>query len=282
MRAAKTSRFALSLFVAAAAWANAETTALGAPDKTAQACITDSEEGQRLRDENKYRSAREAFVRCADERCPVVVRNDCTRWLDDLQRMQPTLVIVGRDDAGNDVRDVRVTVDGALVTEVLDGRPLPLDPGEHEVVLEHGGLRQARRVLVISGEHERRVEGRFPSPPSTDRVPAATDGGRSFLAPAIAGGIGAVALGAAFYLWSTGVHDLGVLTADACAPSRTCPSAFDDRERAARTRILVGDVAFGAGLVAAGVATWLLLRPSPSARVAMGLGPAEVRVIGAF
>ena len=256
-------------------------TASAAPASVAEVCINSSEEGQRVRDEHAYLRARRLFVECAAARCPQVVRDDCTRWLDELQRMQPSVVVVGRDEAGEDVRDVRVTIDGETIAHTLDGRAIPLDPGEHEIVLEHGAERQSRRVLVISGERERRIEARWQAPkPHT--VTLREPESRSVVAPAVVAGVGAVAVGAAFYLWAAGVHDLGVLTSDPCAAQRNCPSSFDDRERAVRTRIVVGDVVFGAGVAALGVATWLVLRPFPRGGGALTLGPAMLRVVGTF
>jgi hypothetical protein len=57
------------------------------------ACAHAAEDGQRLRTEGKLREARESFTACAAERCPALVRSDCSGWLAEVEAAVPTVVI---------------------------------------------------------------------------------------------------------------------------------------------------------------------------------------------
>ena len=45
-----------------------------------------------------------------------------------------TLVLGARDPKGNDIDGTRVLLDGAVLVDHLDGKPVPVDPGEHTIV----------------------------------------------------------------------------------------------------------------------------------------------------
>src|ERR1700733_143795 len=79
----------------------------GVPDGK-QACIAAAELGQGQRDEGKYRGARAAFVECAEDSCPRVVRQSCTKWLRELDETAPTVVLGAKDEHGTDLTDVTV------------------------------------------------------------------------------------------------------------------------------------------------------------------------------
>src|SRR5690349_12130436 len=78
------------------------------------ACVSASEQGQQLRDHAKLVDARDKFVQCARDECPSVVRKDCVQWLSEVTNSLPSVVLSAKDDAGQDVLEVRVTVDGRL------------------------------------------------------------------------------------------------------------------------------------------------------------------------
>jgi hypothetical protein len=101
-------------------------------------CITSAEQAQTLRDEGKYRRAREQMLVCARDVCPAAIKSDCGKWLDTLDREAPT-VVFGARDAGKDVTDVKVSMDGVVVAERLDGKAQLVDTGEHTFTFERGG-----------------------------------------------------------------------------------------------------------------------------------------------
>ena len=119
-------------------------------------CIAASEKGQQLRDQQKLLAAREELIACSREECPKPVKKDCTELLEDVVRRIPSIVLRVKDPKGEDVIDASVAIDGKTVASHLDGRPITLDPGAHDVRIEGQGRSSvATRILAVQGEHER-------------------------------------------------------------------------------------------------------------------------------
>ncbi|HTQ47166.1 MAG TPA: hypothetical protein VMI75_30635 [Polyangiaceae bacterium] len=139
--------------------------AADADDK--QQCLRTAEQGQQLRDDGKYARAREAFAACSRSVCPTMVQSDCVKWLRDLEAQSPSVVIMAKDDNGNDLTAVKVTVDGAPLTTTLDGRPLLVDPGAHKFHFEAQGFPPVDdQVVVYAGEKSRAISAQFHKPTS--------------------------------------------------------------------------------------------------------------------
>jgi hypothetical protein len=86
-----------------------------------------------------------------------MVRDDCAKRLDDLERAQPTIAFEAKDASGADISAVKVTVDGTSLTERLDGTALAVDIGEHVFTFEVPGETPVSRKLVLTeGEKGRR------------------------------------------------------------------------------------------------------------------------------
>jgi hypothetical protein len=112
-----------------------------------------------------------------------MVRDDCARRLDELDKAQPTIVFEVKDASGRDVTDVKVTMDGKALTERLNGRPVPVDVGEHFFTFEvdvQPPVTLTRTLVLAEGEKGRReriVLGRArasapaPVPPLTHSSP---------------------------------------------------------------------------------------------------------------
>jgi hypothetical protein len=81
------------------------------------------------------RTARDLFRQCASPECPSSIRSDCERSFDEVDHAIPSVVVIVRN-AGTDITDARVLVDGALLAERIDGRALPIDPGPHHLRIE--------------------------------------------------------------------------------------------------------------------------------------------------
>ncbi len=212
-------------------------------------CIRAAEEAQPLRAAGKLHAAREKLVVCARGTCPTAVRSDCTEWLVELDRERPSIVVRAVTAAGEDLVDVRVLVDGAVVADRLDGAAIQVDPGVHSIRFERRGTTPIEEQLVVrQGEQSRVVSVAYPAPP----VPRAPRPGIPAASWAL-GGVGAAAFSVAGVLWISGHTDRSDLAAS-CAPARACAqSDVDD----ARTKLIAGDVALGVGLVALGAAAWL-------------------------
>jgi hypothetical protein len=156
----------------------AETDADGDPrSKDAKAaCLDAFTVAQRLRDVGKLVAARKELMFCSLQQCPELLRNQCVPWLEEVTHSIPTIVVAATDTAGNDTLAVRVKVDEQLVANVLDGRPIMLDPGPRKLVFEHEGERPIEQSIVVrQGEHNRRVEVDFATFRPTWDAPAVDD-----------------------------------------------------------------------------------------------------------
>ncbi len=148
----------------------AVTWAVPARADVTQQCTSAAERGQQLRDDGKYLRARDAFTFCSRTVCPAMVQSDCIKWLADLAAATPSVVIIAKDASGNDVKAVTVTVDGVPLTGALDGRPIPVDPGEHQFHFETPGAPAVdERVVIHVGEKNRTLTAQFAGPPAASK-----------------------------------------------------------------------------------------------------------------
>jgi hypothetical protein len=235
-------------------------------DDAMRACISASEEGQRLRDDRKMLEARAALLRCTDARCPGMIRKDCTGWLAEVNERLPLVVLAAHNRAGQDLAQVRVSMDGTLLAERLDGRALEVDPGTHTFRFEMGGAEAVEQTAII-GEGERhrviRVEMGTavvpPPPPPPPREPPPPDqphpGRHVPVGVYVAGGIGVAALASFAAFGISGQSERSDLQST-CAPTGTCT---DDAVSRARTKLIVADVSLGVGVVAVGLAAYWLI-----------------------
>jgi hypothetical protein len=239
-----------------------------------EVCANAAEQGQQLRDEGKYRRAREQMLVCAREVCPGAIRSDCGKWLTELDRDAPTVVLGARDQKGSDVMDVKVSLDGAPLIERLDGKPVLVDSGEHTFKFEakDGSVRE-ERVLLRAAEKARPIIATFGS--SSTSTPSGGGGTTaqadqpersepSLVPVIIVGAVGVVGLAsfATFGIMGKGeVDDL-----QGCKPN--CKQADVDK---ARTKLIIADISLGVGVVALGVAAFMYLtRPKVEAKTQMG------------
>ena len=109
-------------------------------DPTKDECINANESAQALRAAGKLRDAKDELTLCVAQSCPGAVRDDCSERLSEVLKALPTVVFAVRSAAGADVSAVRVKVDGVLLTAKLDGRAIPIDPGQHSFVFEARGF----------------------------------------------------------------------------------------------------------------------------------------------
>lgn len=225
-------------------------------ETVAESCVNASEEGQSARGRGALLQAHASFAACASAGCPRAVRAECTRWLDEVERDTPTVVVAIKDSRGVDVLDGRVSIDGKPLAQ-LDGRPLPIDPGKHVFRFERPGARAIERpVIAVTGEHNRLVVGQFeghdepqpapkpPEKPASHGLPTATY---------VLGGIGAFGLASFATLGILGLSEKSRLKSS-CAPSCT------DADVATLKTLYVGaDVSLGVGVLALAIATYFAL-----------------------
>jgi hypothetical protein len=243
------------------------------------ACLKASDEGQVLRDQGKLKDARARFVTCSRDACPRLVRADCATWLADADTRLPSVVLSARDAAGHDTADVKVTLDGAPLTDHLEPRALPLDPGTHHFHFEIPGAPPIEETVILrEGELRRSVSVRFapqdakPTPPGPTRPTAGT------LAGAITLGALAAAGGAVFAALAASAKSDADHLRSTCAPGCN-PSDVSS----IRTRLIVANTSLGVGVaaLAAGIAVGVW-GPREAAAVSVVPGGAVLRVMGRF
>jgi hypothetical protein len=264
----KRKRVRQGLVVAATAFAIvtmlAEGTASAGPDEREQ-CASSAEQAQQLRDEGKYRRAREQMLVCARDVCPGPIKSDCGKWLTELDRDAPTVVFGARDQKG-DLTDVKVSMDGVTLLERLDGKPVLVDSGEHTFKFESkDGSVKEEKVLLRAAEKARPIIVTFsPKPPGGDGG-GHTEPEKGSIVPAlVVGGVGVLALGSFAIFGIGGKNDVEDL--QKCKP--TCPEKDVD---SARTKLIIADISLGIGIVALIVSGYMILtRPNVDAKVQTG------------
>jgi hypothetical protein len=235
-------------------------------------CASAADQAQQLRDDGKYRRAREQFLVCARDVCPGPIKKDCLDWLSQLEHVAPTVVFAAKEGT-HDLIDVKVSMDGTQLTDHLDGRPVPVDLGEHTFTFEHEGKVQQQQVVIGAGQKGRNISAVFPAPQTTPVAPppGAEGGGRGSIVPAlVVGGIGVIGLGSFAFFGISGKSAVDDL--QDCKPN--CAESDVDK---ARTKLIVADISLGVGVVALGVATYMFLtRPKVAVDVnKTGAAPPE-------
>jgi hypothetical protein len=93
------------------------------------------------------------------------VRSECAKHLQEVNAAIPTIVFEAKDPAGNDLVDVKVSVDGKLLVERLDGTAIPLDPGPHKFTFASPSFGSVDKQLVLrEGQKDRREQVAFGGP----------------------------------------------------------------------------------------------------------------------
>lgn len=266
------------------AWAGALTvvvaSAAAAPPSrggSKAACISESEAAQKLRREGKLRSAREQLLLCARSECPVVVRQDCAQWLNEVVASTPSIVVAARDATGKETLNVKVTIDGEIALQKLDGKAMTLDPGVHAfkyeaedgtVVEEEVGIREGEknRVLTVTFQKPGAPVDAPVAPPAA-AGPAIPPAPRSTTTVTTKPGVpvGAFVFGGLAVVGAgVGTFMLVSASSDASNLRSTCaPSCSHSEVNSARNKALIADVAFGAGAVSLMAALWMALSRPP-------------------
>jgi hypothetical protein len=152
---------------------------LASADISKAQCANANGDAQTLRRAGKFAEARVQLQACSDPKCPAIVADDCTKRLNELEMAQPTIIFDVRDPQGHDLSAVAVTIDGHPLATALDGRPLPVDPGEHTFVFTLHDEPPVTQTFVLKeneqARHERIVIG-TPPPPAEAAPPAPATG----------------------------------------------------------------------------------------------------------
>lgn len=296
MHVARAIRFAATSAVALAiiatmtpAWGDARTE-----------CVTASEKAQQARNAGRLSEAREQLAICGRAECPKLIQSDCTNWMSEVIAVLPTVIPAAKDRKGRDLIDVKVLLDGKVVSETIDGKPFPVDPGVHVFKFETKGAPPIdEKIVVKQGEKNRIVTVTFAIGEEADggaKKPGPIDVGRDSdrrdddrgghrsppIAAFIVGGLGLAALGTALYINLDANADARKLR-DECAP-KCNPADVDDVEQ---RRIIAGvTAAAGGALLIAGVVLFFVhnsgdSRASRAQRPTFAVAPITGGALGA-
>jgi hypothetical protein len=180
-----------------------------------------------------------------------------------VQASLPTVVFSAVDAAGKDLVAVKVSADGQVVQDKLDGQAVTLNPGVHQMKYESEGSPPLEdRVVVRAGEKNRLVKVTFgggaptvptnvapPPAPGGEQLP--TTGGGVPTSAIILGAVGVVALGSFTFFGIKGKSDASDLRSK-CAPN--CAQSDVD---AVKSKLLIADISLGVGVVAIAAAVYL-------------------------
>jgi hypothetical protein len=114
-------------------------------------------QSSKLASDGKLLAAEGELRSCAAAGCPSAMRALCVHDLEALEPRVPTLVFAAKDgETHQDLVDVKVFVDGSLLSDGLDGKSRAVDPGVHTFRFERqGAVLSETRVLVREGEKDR-------------------------------------------------------------------------------------------------------------------------------
>jgi hypothetical protein len=263
-----------------------------AADPTISDCLSANEASLKLGKEHKLRSERSQLLVCAASTCPADIRKECLSRIDEVNAQIPTLVLSARDASGADLGAVKVTMDGEVLAERLEGTALSVDPGEHAFRFEAAGQSPiAKKLFIMQGQKDRREIVVFGAPhtaPGTALATVSTAHGSEARAESgagmgtqkvlalVAGGVGIVGLGVG------GAFGLAAMSQKNDANS-ACPNACATQDgvnkwSSAGSSARIADIGFIAGgLGLLGGAVLWFTAPNGSAsgsgtQVAFGLG----------
>jgi hypothetical protein len=246
---------------------------LGAPQAEADdkaTCSKSYESSQILKRKGELLEARRQLIACV-RACPGTIQQECSTWFENLDPRIPSIVI-HVESAGQDRSDVKVEMDGKLLTDKLDGRGIDVDPGPHQLkVTLEGHAPDVKDVVIHEGEKLRNLRVVFDAPPPPPTVaPTAPASDR---APAMYRPIPEYVyfLGGVTLVGAAGFAYFGLSSeSERSRLETTCsPSCSDDEVTGLYRKSLFADISAGVG-AAALVTGMILLIARPSVPLTSG------------
>jgi hypothetical protein len=254
------------------------------PDAATLACLTAFSAAQRLRRVFHLLDARTQLIACGQAACPEAVVQRCTPWLREVEAAIPTIIPVMKDAHGRDSAAARVSIDGVPAAEVLDGRPVEVDPGAHTVVFQ--APRQppvTEQIVVVQAQKNRIVLARISAaPPPPEPPPQLPPPQSGSISPWtwVGFGVGGAALIAGIATGARALVEADDLeeTCGGTTCSTTFQSEYDHGVLLAHVSTAMFVVAGVATAFGAAAWIWLSDPPSPSAlQPVLGPGYAGLR-----
>lgn len=248
-------------------------------------CVDAHASAQKWMKEARLRESKEQLALCADSSCPALVRQDCERWLGEVDRQLQPVTIEARDASGKVLMTVRGPLEMQAKTGTKAGTETRADPGPNEAPVPAGRAtgepqepQEERDLRSAAGAAEGRTEAPTASgllPPAEPPVlppPAAPPDGaqgasprddaarapagkprRSLPAAAwVTGFLTLASFGSAAVLGVTGALEARSLR-ETCAPN--CQSS---RVSAVRQDLVIADVSALAGVAFGAATVWMI------------------------
>jgi hypothetical protein len=125
---------------------------------------------------------------CTQRACTALMRRECHKQINEINHQLATIVPALTDEKGAPVTHAQLTMDGRVVASQIDGRPVAVDPGEHEFAFKTDtGASAPRKVALAQGERNKPVaatlgarkdsdlEFQLPPPPPAGSATPATN-----------------------------------------------------------------------------------------------------------
>jgi hypothetical protein len=285
-----------------------------AADPTTADCLAASDASHKFRNQHKLRAQRGQLLICAAPNCPGDIRKECMTRVDEVNPQIPTVAFSARAASGTDLIDVKVTMDGEVLTERLGGTSLSVDPGEHSFTFETAGQNPVtKKLVVVQGQKDRQELITFgpepqaetprpvairpvtpPGPPVLSPAPASSPPepgpveptrpaqGRRTLAITVGSvGLAGIVTGAIF----GGMTFSAVSSVNNDCPTHThCSQQAFSARSTGTTYGTISDVGFiaGAALLATGITLWFTAPREPAAVTGVQVVPGGLRMTGTF
>jgi hypothetical protein len=263
-------------------------------------CNSAYTEAQKLRAAARFRASREQVLVCSQEVCAGWIKTDCLKWLSELDAALPTVVFEVHGVSGAETSEVRVSLDGEPWLQRLEGKAIPVDPGEHTLRFEIAGappseqkvlFREAEKGRKIVVSFEQKAAAAAPPPPTTGGVGDHEKHGVPAWAWVVgAGGLAAIGAGVAFAVEAASASSR---LSSECTPNFDhCGDTLKDGGSKAdvtsqkNTGLVLTGVLGGVGLLAVGMSIYGIASAPKSTPTAISLtvGPGHGGVLlkGAF
>jgi hypothetical protein len=275
-----------------------------AADPTTADCLAASDTSLKLGNEHKLRAERAQLLVCAATSCPADIRKECVIRVDEVNAQVPTITFAAKDSSGADLSAVKVTMDGEVLTERLEGTALSIDPGEHTFTFETPGqppvttkylIQQAqkdRRELVTFGASPMATPGPSTLQPNGSEQPysppQSAEGGHGFgtqkILGIVAAGVGVVGLGIGTAFGVMAISQKS--DAQTLCPSNPCSTqaGVNKWSDAGSTGNIstIGFIVGGVALAGGAVLWFTAQRSSSGATTQVGFGPGALQVRGTW
>ena len=234
-------------------------------------CVEASLAGQKLRGAGHWTAARDSFAVCGDAACPALIRNDCTKWTDELIVSVPTVILGAQDESGRDLSDVRASIDGVAVAGAAAGQAVSVDPGAHVVRYQRtDGTSVEQQFVIREGEKRRTLVLKFGSaataaatvpaqapPPSSETRPSA---GTNTIVGASVAVAGLALIGAGVYFFTQQQSETSsvesLCAGGACRPGTPAAASVPSQVTTVNTNRALAGGTFGLGAAAIGLGAY--------------------------